>query len=168
MRRREFLLGLVFVTGCKRDVAACAAPRPHEVTDASTAQFCGMALTEHGGPKGQIFIRGLAEPYWFASVRDTFAFAILPEMPKAISAIYVSDMARAKNWEQPEPGLWVEARNAVYVIRSKRRSGMGTDEAVPFSISASARDFAAANGGQVVSFAEMPSDYILAAPSGEK
>ena len=168
MKRRAFLLGLVFLAGCKRDDAASAAPEPREVTDASTAQFCGMALTEHGGPKGQIFIRGLKDPYWFASVRDAFAFAILPEMPKAISAIYVSDMARAKNWEQPEPGLWVEAHEAFYVIRSSRRSGMGTDEAIPFSVAAFARDFAAANGGQVVGFADMPNDYILAANSGDK
>ncbi len=61
-----------------------------------------MSLSEHAGPKAQIFVRGLPDPYWFASVRDAFAFTMLQEMPKAITAIYVNDMARAKNWDQPE------------------------------------------------------------------
>jgi copper chaperone NosL len=50
-----------------------------------------MTLGEHPGPKGQIFVRDRAEPYWFATVRETVAFTLLPEMPKGIVAIYVSD-----------------------------------------------------------------------------
>lgn len=166
MRRREVLLGLVFLAGCRRGDAGANAPRPREVTDASVAQFCGMNLTEHAGPKGQIFTQGLPDPYWFATVRDALAFAILPEMPKAISAIYVSDMARAKNWDQPEPGMWVEARQASYVIGSRRRGGMGADEAIPFGDAAAARRFAEANGGRVVSYNDMPRDYILTVTPG--
>jgi len=165
MRRRDVLLGLFFLAACKRGDTAAEAPRPREITDAATAQFCGMALTEHAGPKAQIFIRGLPDPYWFATVRDAFAFTMLQEMPKAILAIYVSDMARAKNWDQPEPGMWVEAHQAYFVIGSRRRSGMGTDEAIPFSVAAAARAFADANGGRVVRFADMPRDYILTATS---
>ncbi len=167
MRRREVLLGLVFLAACKRGDAIAEAPRPREVTDAATAQFCGMTLTEHAGPKGQIFIRGLPDPYWFATVRDAFAFTMLQETPKAFSAIYVNDMARAKNWDQPEPGMWVEARQAYFVIGSRRRSGMGTDEAIPFGAAAAAQRFADANGGRVVGFAAMPRDYILATTPGE-
>jgi copper chaperone NosL len=167
MRRREVLLGLFSLAACNRGYNAAAAPRPREVTDASVAQFCGMALTEHAGPKGQIFIRGLPDPYWFSSVRDAFAFTMLQETPKAISAFYVSDMARAKNWDQPEPGMWVEAREAYFVIGSRRRGGMGADEAIPFSVAAAARGFADANGGRVVRFAEMPKDYVLATSSGD-
>ncbi len=89
-------------------------------------------------------------------------------MPKAISAIYVSDMARAKNWDQPEPGTWVEAHKASYVIGSRRRSGMATDEAIPFGDAAAARRFADANGGRVVSFDDMPRDYVLTADTGNQ
>ncbi|MGO9357186.1 MAG: nitrous oxide reductase accessory protein NosL [Xanthobacteraceae bacterium] len=159
---------MILLAACKRDDPAAEAPRPREVTDASVAQFCGMTLTEHAGPKGQIFVRGLPDPYWFATVRDAFAFTMLPEAPKAISAIYVSDMARAKNWDQPEPGMWVEAHQAYFVIGSRRRSGMDSEEAIPFSDAAAARAFADANGGRVVGFAEMPRDYILATTPGEK
>jgi copper chaperone NosL len=163
MRRRIFLIGLLSLTQCKPDKQDAALPTPREITDASVAQFCGMSLTEHGGPKGQIFVRHLPDPYWFATVRDAFAFAMLPEMPKAIAAIYVSDMARALNWDQPEPGMWLEAHQAFYVIASRRSSGMQTDEAIPFGKDSAARGFAEANGGRIVRFADMPRDYILTA-----
>jgi copper chaperone NosL len=171
MRRRDALLalaGLVVLAGCGRGDGAAEAPGPRELTDRSVSQFCGMSLTEMAGPKGQIFIRGLPDPYWFGSVRDMFAFVFLPEMPKAITAIYVSDMARARDWDQPEPGTWIDAHKASYVIGSRRRSGMGADEAIPFGDPAAARRFADANGGQVVSFNDMPRDYVLTADSGNQ
>ena len=170
MQRRHFLLAILaapLLASCKQDRDAVAAPLPREVTDASVAQFCGMSLTEHGGPKAQIFMRGLPDPYWFATVRDAFAFLMLPETPKAVAATYVNDMARVKNWEQPEPGAWIEADQASYVIGSRRRSGMNTDEAIPFGDAAAARKFVAAEGGRIVRFADMPRDYILASKSGD-
>jgi copper chaperone NosL len=162
MKRRTVLVGVLALAACKPDEQA-KAPSPREITNASIGQFCGMALSEHAGPKGQIFVRELPDPYWFATVRDAFAFAMLPEMPKAIAAIYVNDMARASNWDQPEPGTWIEAHQASYVIASRRRSGMETDEAIPFGDDVAARAFAAAHGGRVVCFADMPRDYILTA-----
>lgn len=136
-------------------------PAPQEVSDSATAQFCGMLLSEHAGPKGQIFVRDKAKPFWFASVRDTIAFLRLPEMPKDVVAVYVNDMGRAHNWQQPEPGTWVDARRALYVIGSRRRGGMDAAEAVPFGDKAAARRFAAANGGRVVAFADIPDSYIF-------
>jgi len=169
MKRAPWLLlGLLALAACDRGEATADAPPPREMTDASVAEFCGMALAEHDGPKAQIFVRGLRDPYWFATVRDAFAFTMLQETPKAIDAIYVNDMARAKNWDQPEAGTWIEARQAYYVVGSRRRSGMGADEAIPFGVAAAARAFAAANGGQVVGFADMPRSYILASASGDR
>ena len=52
--------------------------------------------------------------------------------------------------------MWVEAHQAYFVIGSRRRSGMDSDEAIPFSAAAAARAFTDANGGRVVGFAEMP------------
>lgn len=171
MRRTGALLALaaavVLLAGCGRGDGTAEAPSPRELTDRSVSQFCGMSLTEMAGPKGQIFIRGLPDPYWFGSVRDMFAFVFLPEMPKAITAIYVSDMARAKNWDQPEAGTWIDARKASYVIGSRRRSGMGASEAIPFGDAAAARRFADLNGGRIVSFDGVPRDYVLAADSGD-
>ncbi len=168
MRTSIAILALTMLAACGRGDDSANAPPPREVTDASVAEFCGMDLTEHSGPKAQIFVRGLAKPYWFASVRDAFAFTMLQETPKTIAAIYVSDMARAKNWEQPEAGAWVEARKASFVIGSRRRSGMNTEETVPFENLDAARAFAAANGGRVVSFDGVPRDYVLTSKSGDR
>jgi copper chaperone NosL len=145
--------------GC--DQPPAAAPPPQEVSQAVTAQFCGMSLAEHAGPKGQIFVRDKAAPFWFASVRDTIAFLRLPEMPKDVVAVYVNDMGRAHNWQQPEAGTWIDARRALYVIGSRQRSGMDTDEAVPFGDPAAAQRFAAANGGRVVPLADIPDSYVF-------
>jgi copper chaperone NosL len=151
------------LSGCGRPDAK-APPPPQEVSDSATAQFCGMLLSEHPGPKGQIFVRDQAKPFWFASVRDTIAFLRLPEMPKNVVAVYVNDMGRAHDWQQPEAGTWVDAKRAVYVIGSRRLSGMDTAEAVPFGDRASAQRFAAANGGRVVGLSDIPDSYIF---SGE-
>ena len=43
---------------------------------------------------------------------------------------------------------------------------MGADEAVPFSEKATAEKFARENGGAVVAFTEVPSDYVLGATAG--
>lgn len=162
------LIGLLALAACDRSDAAAEAPPPREMTDASVAEFCGMSLAEHAGPKAQIFVNGVRDPYWFASVRDAFAFTMLQETPKAIVAIYVNDMARARNWDEPQAGDWIEARQAYYVIGSRRRGGMGADEAIPFGAADAARAFTAANGGHVVRFADMPRDYILASASGDR
>jgi copper chaperone NosL len=111
--------------------------------------------------RARSFVRELPDAYWFATVRDAFAFAMLPEMPKAIAAIYVNDMAQARNWGQPEPGTWVEAHQAFHVIGSDRRSGTQTGEAIPLHEHSAERGFAEANSGRIVRFADMPRDNIL-------
>ncbi len=165
MRRRVLLVALLALAA--PHLAACddkesaKLPPPQEASGDSVAEFCGMTLAEHPGPKGQIFVRPDPTPFWFASVHDTFAFLMLPDTPKAVVAVYVSDMAKARNWDQPEPGTWVEAHKAVYVIGSRKRGGMDEAEAVPFSDPEAAKRFAAEYGGRVVGFDEMPRDYIL-------
>jgi copper chaperone NosL len=164
MIRAVLLAAVLAFAGCDKPPAA--PPPPQEVSAASTAQFCGMPLSEHAGPKGQIFVRDQTTPFWFASARDTIAFLRLPEMPKNIVAVYVNDMARAHNWEQPEVGTWIDARRAYYVIESRRRSGMDAEEAVPFGEADAARRFAEANGGRVVGFADIPDSYIFSGQGG--
>ena len=110
--------------------------------------FCGMNLLEHPGPKGQIITASRIDPFWFTSVRDTVAFTLMPDQPRDIRAIYVSDMAQALSWEDPGATNWIDARKAFFVIESRKQGGMGAAEAVPFGNRAAADAFAAANGGQ--------------------
>jgi len=46
------------------------------------------------------------------------------------------------------------------------KGGMGSEEVVPFSERAAAEKFASKNGGRIVSFAEVPREYVLG--SGEQ
>ncbi|HEY0941351.1 MAG TPA: nitrous oxide reductase accessory protein NosL [Steroidobacter sp.] len=154
------LLGVVMLGGCTKDASA-PPPPPAEVNDQATGHYCGMLLVEHDGPKGQIHLASRSEPLWFSSVRDAIAFTRLPEEPRDIAAIYVNDMARAANWEQPEAGAWVDAREAWFVIESEVRGGMGAPEAVPFSEERVAETFREEHGGRVVRFGDIPDGYVI-------
>lgn len=151
----------VLLAGCERAAAPVAPPAPVEVTGDAVGHYCGMRLVDHEGPKGQILLTGKKEPVWFSSVRDTLAFMRLPEEPRDIVAVYVNDMGRARQWEQPEPGNWVDARRAWFVIDSDMRGGMGAPEAVPFSSEAAAQSFKAAHHGRAVRLADIPDAYVL-------
>jgi copper chaperone NosL len=150
----------VALAGCS-DEGTVAPPPPFALTADAIGRYCGMNVLEHPGPKGQVILGKIPEPIWFSSARDAVAFTMLPEEPKDIAAIYVSDMAEAPSWDEPGEGNWVEARQAYYVIGSAMTGGMGAPETVPFSTSDAAAAFAAKHGGKVVRFADIPADYVL-------
>ena len=149
------------LAGCDRPAPTAAAPPPIEVTADATGHYCGMLLAEHEGPKGQIHLASRGEPVWFSSVRDTVAFLRLPEEARDIAAIYVNDMGRAANWDSPEAGSWIDAREAWFVIESDRRGGMGAPEAVPFSERDAAESFRDRHGGTIVRLDAIPDAYVL-------
>lgn len=141
-----------------------AAPPPVQPTREAVTHFGRMILLEHDGPRGQIHLE-TGEVLWFPAVRDLVAFTLLPEESKDITALYVSDMATAQDWNDPE--TWMPARDALYVIESDARGGMGMPEAVPFSDRAAAERFAAERGGRIVGWKDIPEDYILSAPEDD-
>ena len=154
------LLIPLVLAACQKEAAQL--PAPHKMTAEAIGHYCGMNLLEHPGPKGQIFAASLIEPVWFSSVRDTIAFTMLPDEPKDIQAIYVSDMGKAQSWDKPGADNWVEARKALFVIGSRLKGGMDGDEAVPFSDRPAAEKFVDENGGRIVTFDQVPRDYVLA------
>jgi copper chaperone NosL len=143
---------LLVFSACSKEEEAI--PAPQAMTADATGYYCGMLLAEHGGPKGQILVRGTKTPFWFSSVRDTIAFLRLPEEPKDIGAVYVSDMAKAPSWDKPGAENWIAATDAVYVVGSTQQGGMGGAEAIPFGAKDAAAAFAAEHGGKVVGFEE--------------
>lgn len=151
--RIAIAIGFAALAGCGREEAATV-PLPVATAADATGHYCGMLLAEHSGPKGQILLKSGDDPVWFTSVRDTFTFLALPEEPKDVAAVYVSDMGKAPSWEKPGDQNWILADTAVYVVESDRVGGMGGVEAVPFGDEASARSFVGQHGGRVVSFAD--------------
>lgn len=136
-------------------------PQPAAFDPGATAYFCGMTLGEHPGPKGQIWVGDAAQPFWFASVRDAFAYTQLPEGSKDIRAFYVTDMVNAPSWKLAARNAWIDVRQAAFVIGSTIEGGMGSSEVVPFSDKAAADAFVGHFGGRVVNFAEMARQDML-------
>jgi copper chaperone NosL len=146
------LVGVLALQGCSDEEPTVTPPLAMPAD--ATGHYCGMLLAEHTGPKGQILLRSGEGPVWFTSVRDTFTFLALPEEPKDIAAVYVSDMAKAPSWDNPGAENWIAASAAVYVVESDQLGGMGGAEAVPFGDATAAQAFVAQHGGRVVPFEE--------------
>lgn len=150
------------VSACGGDEAAAPPPAPQAVSADAVGHYCGMMLLDHAGPKGQIFVKGRAAPVWFSSIKQVFAYTLLPEEPKGLAAIYVNDMAAAGPDGAADLKAWVDARQAFYVINSSFIGGMGAEDAIPFSDQTRALAFAQSHGGRVVRFADVPEDYVFA------
>ena len=162
------MIRLFLISGCLGLLIGCdggqetALPRPAELTRDAIGHYCGMVVTEHPGPKAQIFTAERDDPVWFPSVRDMFAYTMLPEEDQNIRVIYVSDTGAGSDYARPAAGAWVDARQAFYVLGSEVPGGMGLPETVPFADQDDARAFAARFGGEVVSFDEVTPAYVFA------
>ena len=155
------IFAALLLGACNQESGDAVMPPPVALNADAMGVFCGMNLMEHPGPKGQIITGSRIDPFWFTSVRDTVAFTLMPDQPRDIRAIYVSDMARAPNWDHPGETNWIDARKALFVIESRKQGGMGAAEAVPFGSRAAADGFVGANGGRVVTWTEIPPAYVL-------
>lgn len=135
---------------------------PHTLTRDDIGYYCNMIVEDHAGPKGQIILSHSEKAIWFTSIRDAISFSILPDEPKNIASFFVTAMDKAE-WEHPEKNInnWIEAKSAWYVINSKQRGGMGQMEAIPFRQQQSANNFIEIHGGEIVSFSDIPRDYVL-------
>lgn len=162
MRWVFITLALLTLSACQEEVAQNAAPIP--LTEESIGHFCQMSLVEHEGPKGQIHLQGLpGAPLYFSQARDVVAYTRLPEQSHVILAIWVNDMgAPGATWAEPGADNWIAAEEAHFVVGGRAIGGMGAPEIVPFADPAFAAAYAAANGGQVMRFADIPDSAVLA------
>ena len=157
-----FVVAAVLLTSCSEE-EVLERPEPQPLTREVVGYFCGMIVADHEGPKGQVILRNKTDALWFSSVRDALAYTRLPEEVDPVAAIYVSDISRAVSWEQPGAEAWVEIHDAVYVVGSTRKGGMGAPEVAPFSDRSDAKLFAERFGGQLLTLDEVPDDALLGA-----
>lgn len=157
-----FIATLCSLVACS-DKPAPEVPQAQSLTREAIGYFCGMIVADHPGPKGQVILRERAEALWFSSVRDTLAYTRLPEETDPVAAIYVTDVSRAVSWDAPGEDAWIEIHNAVYVVGSNRRGGMGAPEIVPFSSRIDAEAFTASFGGRILTLEGVPDDALLGA-----
>jgi copper chaperone NosL len=161
LRSALIVAGLLLLAACKEEVAQSTTPQ--DMTPETLGHYCQMNLLEHPGPKAQVFLEGNAAPLFFSQVRDAIAYMRGPEQVAPILAVYVNDMGKAGAiWDRPGDGNWIVADKAFYVLGSARAGGMGAPEAVPFSSRERAEDFVRAEGGRVLTLADITNDMVLA------
>jgi copper chaperone NosL len=152
------LAAMVGLSACGEDPVA---PTPVSMTREAVGYYCNMIIVDHPGPKAQIFEEGVATPFWFSSVRDAVFYNTLPGEGTNIVAAYVQDSAAILDWNNPPAdGPWIAISDAIYVINSSRKGGMGANETVPFTTREGAENFRTEFGGEIVAFSEIPADYL--------
>lgn len=155
----------VALVGCKQRADNDAAIAAAQISEDSTGYFCHMFLSEHYGPKAHLFLASQDEPIWFTEVNQLFAFNMLPEEPKDIVTMYVSDATHIHDWKDPASNeKWLNAKEAFYVIESAFVGGMGSDDALPFKERDDAEAYVSEHGGKVVSYDEMPRSFVFQQP----
>lgn len=157
--KRVLLIALLALPACRDETATL--PQPVAMTETAVGHYCQMNVLEHPGPKAQIHLEGVLEPLFFSQVRDGLAYARMPEQDYPILAIYVNDMDKAENWENPGAENWLTADDAWYVIGSDLAGGMGAEELVPFGTEAGAKEFADEHGGRILRLDAIPAEAVL-------
>lgn len=156
-----FCAALLLLGACRQEEAQDLTPR--DMTAETLGHYCQMNLLEHPGPKAQVFLDKNPAPLFFSQVRDAIAYARAPEQVAPIVATYVNDMgAPGATWDKPGDGNWIAADKAFYVVGSRREGGMGAPETVPFASREQAETFSHAEGGRVLTLADIPDDMVLA------
>lgn len=162
--RRRLLCGCAGIVGLtslalggcgRRDDSTANAPLEMEAQTACSLD--GMLLTDFPGPKGQIHYAQDREVAWFCDTLELLATLLAPEQVRMVKAAWVQDMGRA-DWERPR-GHWIDARQAWYVLGSKRRGSMGPT-AASFAAEDAARAFAQTHGGQVLRYADIKPEMV--------
>lgn len=161
MSLKRALIFVLALAACREEVTQNT--DPVELTAEAVGYFCQMNMLEHPGPKGQAHLEGLpGTPLFFSQIRDVVAYVRLPEQSHNILAIWVSDMgAPGATWDSPGKANWIDAKTAFYVVGAAIEGGMGEQEFVPFADRDKARAFADANGGSVMTLAEIPDALVI-------
>ena len=152
------LIAMLGLAACSEEIVI---PDPAPMTRESVGFYCNMIIVDHPGPKSQVFEDGVEAPVWFSSVRDAVFYNSLPGEGTRILVTYVQDSAAIEDWDNPPAnGPWIKLTDAIFVIGSSKRGGMGAQETVSFSTIEDAEKFRAEFGGQVVSYSDIPVDYL--------
>ncbi|OGV75441.1 MAG: nitrous oxide reductase accessory protein NosL [Methylotenera sp. RIFCSPLOWO2_02_FULL_45_14] len=152
----RFTLSLAFVatlTACNKPSAPVM---PQEITAGTSCTLDGMTLADFPGPKAQIHY-ATGELDYFCDTVEMFSIYLRPEQKKTITGIFTQDMGKT-DWEKPQSN-WIDAKQAFYVLGSKKTGSMGPTLAA-FSGLQDAETFAKKFEGKVLPFNEITHDMV--------
>lgn len=144
----RFTLPLILVavlTACNKPSAPVS---PQEITAGTFCSLDGMILADFPGPKGQIHY-ATGKPDFFCDTVEMFSIYLQPEQKKRITGIFAQDMGKT-NWDKPRDN-WIDARQAFYVLGSKKNGSMGPTLGA-FAHQQDADNFVQKFGGKVLRF----------------
>ena len=153
---------IVALAACNAEGEQASTPSPLTLTETAAGHYCQMEILQHEGPKAQMFLAGFAQPLWFSQVRDGLARVKSPERSSEILVLYVNDMGQAASWAEPGVDNWIVADDAFFVVGSKAVGGMGAPEIVPFAEGARADEFQRNHGGNIMRYADISTEMVLA------
>ncbi len=154
------LFSVFFLASCGGGSTPKEKPKAAKLGDEDIGYYMMMVVADHAGPKAQVWLDDKQKPLWFVDVRDAIKFTRTPEEADNISVIYVHDMAKNPDYRNVKD-IWVELENAVFVINSRKKGGMGMPETIPFSDKNSAQEFIKENGGEfIASVKDIPTKYL--------
>lgn len=129
---------------------------PYELKSSDSCSLDGMSLLDFPGPKAQIHYAN-GEKDLFCDTTEMFSIYLQPEQQKRVVGIFTQDMGKA-SWEEPR-GSWIDAKQAFYVLGSKRHGAMGPTIA-SFAQQKDAETFTATYGGQVYRFDQITMNMV--------
>lgn len=147
------LLLVAMFSACSKPPAAAV---PQEITVGTSCSLDGMTLADFPGPKAQIHY-ATGKPYFFCDTVEMFATYLQPEQQKRITGIFTQDMGKT-DWEKPQSN-WIDAKQALYVLGSKKTGSMGPTLAA-FSSQQDAEKFVSEFGGKLLRFDQVTPDMV--------
>lgn len=156
---RGSMLALVLVlSGCNDVGPEQQGYSPVAFHAGDECHICGMAITQHPGPKGEAVDKQGALK--FCSTAEMLNWWLQPENKGRQVSLYVHDMARG-TWEAPDDSALTDATKAFYVVGSNLKGAMGASLA-SFAKEEDAKEFVVKEGGRLVRFEEI--DLVLLQP----
>lgn len=138
----------MLLAACDQAARSVAALEPN---DGTACALDGMILKDFPGSKAQIqYTEGA--PDFYCDLMELFAVLQAPEHKRRVAAIYVQDMGKA-DWASPS-GNWIAAKDALYVVGSRKQGSMGPTLGA-FSDAGTAAAFAQKEGGRVLPFGQI-------------
>ncbi|HEX8610948.1 MAG TPA: nitrous oxide reductase accessory protein NosL [Telluria sp.] len=136
------------LAACSEQALTATAQEPGSDT---ACALDGMVLLDFPGPKAQIqYAEGKAD--YYCDLMELFTVLLAPEHKRRVAGAFVQDMGKTA-WDKPS-GHWIAAKDALYVVGSKKQGSMGPTFG-SFSDPAQAAAFAKAEGGKVLPYSQI-------------
>lgn len=152
-QRFAMLGAAMLLAACSQAVVAALAQEP---TADTMCALDGMVLQDFPGPKAQVlYTEGKGD--YYCDLTELFTVLLAPEHRRKIAAVFVQDAGKT-DWAKPS-GHWIAAKDALFVVGSRKQGSMGATFGA-FSNASDAAVFVEREGGKVVPFDQVTAKML--------